>query len=317
MSSQGPNETDRIKYTSIGLLAIPIWGCVLPLLRLASESQGLFLSIAEVQGIAGICGLVLMLYRKQLPLSGSPYKSRAFTLRLLLFAAQIFAIYAAVRIVQRPDLPGVIFCNYLWPSLVLIYSILIAKLVVPRRALFSLGLAIVTLAMFIEFGWRGFNHTLDTQSAFGFILALIAANSWGLYSAITRRFSDSSGGSGVLPIFQLTSALLASLALFLGLEDLGDATKFISWPVLVAGLGNIVAYLCWDIGVRKGNVVTLSLLADFIPWIALTATSVMLGVGIEQHTKLSAAVLVVGALTARFGTIASQVRLPARSPSDS
>jgi drug/metabolite transporter (DMT)-like permease len=76
-----------------------------------------------------------------------------------------------------------------------------------------------------------------------------------------------------------------------------------SWPIIIAGILNFIAYLCWDIGVRKGNVVSLSLLADFIPWLSLTATSIVLGVAIDPMTKLSAAILVIGALTARLGTI--------------
>jgi drug/metabolite transporter (DMT)-like permease len=226
---------------------------------------------------------------------------------MVLFVAHIFGVYAAVRIVNRSVLPGVIFCNYLWPSLVLLYSVVIAKLAVPRPALFGLGVATVIFALLLEFGLGGIRSAFDSQSVWGLVLALFAANAWGLYSAITRRFGEVSGGSGVIPLFHLMSAAIALIAFLLSGEPSGRwADILVSWPILAAGIANFIAYLCWDIGTRKGGIVTLSLLADFIPWLSLAATSLLLGVEIEERTILSAAILVGGALTARLGTMASR-----------
>jgi drug/metabolite transporter (DMT)-like permease len=181
--------------------------------------------------------------------------------------------------------------------------VVIAGLAVPRPFIFGAGIATVIVALLIEFG-VGAIGGLDTAAVWGPILALCAANAWGLYSAITRRFGDESGGSSVTPLFQLTCAVVAGCMLLSQDESLGSLDLFFSWPMILAGVGNFVAYLCWDLGIRKGDIVTLSLLADFIPWLSLAATSLMLHVGIEARTIISAMVLVVGAIMARFGTLA-------------
>jgi len=46
------------------------------------------------------------------------------------------------------------------------------------------------------------------------------------------------------------------------------------------------------------------LLADFIPWISLGVMHLLLAVPIEISTKISAVVLVIGALIAVVGTLA-------------
>ena len=54
---------------------------------------------------------------------------------------------------------------------------------------------------------------------------------------------------------------------------------------------------------RRGNVVALSLMADFIPWLSLLATGVMLHMAIGRTAVLSAALLISGAIVARYGTL--------------
>src|SRR6185312_11882518 len=63
-----------------------------------------------------------------------------------------------------------------------------------------------------------------------------------------------------------------------------------------------LAYRSWDFGVRYGNLVILSLCADFIPWLSLLAAHTMLGVTIGNRTIVSALFLVIGAMITRYGT---------------
>lgn len=291
------------RFTAVGAISIVLWGCVIPLVRLAIEDIGLYSSIAGIQGFAGLSGLAILWWRKQLPSTGAPYRTSAFATRLVLFVLHIFLLYVAVSSISREGLPAVIFCNYLWPSLVLIYSIPIARVRVPNPVLMGLGIAIVVIALMLEFGFRGFAQLSALGGYAAILYAILGANAWGAYSAITRRDGQSSGGSGVVPVFQLISAGIAALMSFQSTQPGQVTLSLFSWPIIIAGILNFIAYLCWDIGVRKGNVVSLSLLADFIPWLSLAATSLVLGVTIDPMTKASAGILVVGALTARLGTI--------------
>jgi hypothetical protein len=54
---------------------------------------------------------------------------------------------------------------------------------------------------------------------------------------------------------------------------------------------------------RLGNVVALSLMADFIPWLSLLSTGLILHIAIGRNTVFSAALLISGAMVARYGTL--------------
>ena len=304
----------HITYTMIGCVSILLWGCILPLIRLAMEEQGMFRAIFGVQIIAAVSGLAVVLYRKALPLTFAPYRTPAFILRLLFFTLHVTCIYLAVGIVPRSTVPAVIFCNYLWPSLVLFYSIPIAGLKIPRPTIFFLGTLVIILALLIEFGWHGFSEMQIGSAWRGIALALVGANAWGLYSAISRRSASYSGGAAVTPLFHLACAVVAVAFLPNLLSSSTEhpplLAMILSWPIITAGIFNFIAYLCWDIGIRKGSVIALSLLADFIPWLSLSATSFLLGLSISSATKFSAALLVLGALITRIGTIERRKLLP-------
>lgn len=295
------------KFTAIGFTSVFLWGVILPLVKLVTEDHGALGAVFTIHGIAGVAGITTMLLMGRLPLRISAYLSWRVLLRFMLFGSQMFALYFAARSADRESFPGIIFCNYLWPTLVLIYSVILAGIRVRRPAVMAAGLSMVLLALYFEFGQLGFSALTSPADLNGFVLATVAANLWGLYSAVTRRFADRQAGSGAMvPVFSLGCAALAGVLLITGIEP--EPPRGVSgsgWPYLLAGCFNFVAYICWDIGIRKGNLVTLSLAADFIPWLSLLATAALLGVDIQGHTAVSAFILVTGAVTARLGTIPS------------
>jgi hypothetical protein len=67
-----------------------------------------------------------------------------------------------------------------------------------------------------------------------------------------------------------------------------------------------VSNVCWDIGTRKGNLNSLSLLADFIPWLSLTITAVYLKIPIGYATWAAAVLIVIGALVSRYSLKAAK-----------
>lgn len=126
----------------------------------------------------------------------------------------------AVRMCNREHLPFVILLNYLWPTAILIFSILFAGLKITRRWAFILGTIIVLGSLSAEtLAGKStsalFDHAND-RIAYG--LALLAALSWGLYSALTRRYGYAAGGRDVVGFFQLTLALALPVSFLPGLQ---------------------------------------------------------------------------------------------------
>ena len=294
-----------------GLVAIFLWGGVLPVVKIACEGGGALMALAVIQGLAGLIGVALMLATGRLPLASRIYLNKWYWIRLALYAAHIISIYFALNFVTRNHMPEVLFCNYLWPTFVLLYSALIAGVVVYRRRLFIIGLFFVVVALFVEIGLGGrsghaaASMTWNFWSSIG--LAFSGAHAWGLYSALTRRFGEVSGGGAVVPTFMIIVSLVVGGVLFVQDGSLPLISSSFSFAVALAALSNVVAYWCWDYGMRHGDVVVLSLLADFIPWISLTVTALALGVTVSGRTMITAGVLVAGALITRKGTIRPHV----------
>jgi drug/metabolite transporter (DMT)-like permease len=262
----------------------------------------MFSALVVAQGLAGLLGALVMLVQGKLPRKASVYCSYAFVVRLVLFVSHVLLLYVAVQLVDRAALPGVVFCNYLWPTLVMLYSLFLTNLRIARRAVFAAGIAVVLVAIFVEFGSALFDVSLSRSSAIAFLFAFLAANSWGAYSAFTRRCGDVGGGSAVTPLFLLTCGGVGFvLSGFTAATPMAASHFSVSGIAIVIGVCNFMAYLCWDVGMRKGNVVTLTLLADFIPWLSLVAMNVLLGVGIADRTFASAFLLVCGGVIARIG----------------
>jgi drug/metabolite transporter (DMT)-like permease len=288
--------------TSIGAISVILWGAALPLIRLACEGSGVLSTLAVAQGLAGVLGTLFMIISGRFPCKRSVYLSRGFALRGMLFVSHILLLYAAVQLVDRSAMPGVIFCNYLWPTLVIVYAFALKNISIARPDVFLVGLTTVLVALFIELGSATLNVSFLGPNGIAFGAAFLGAHAWGLYSAFTRQLGDSSGGSAVTPLFLLTCGsiglILIPVSAFPSAHIISSGT---SGAAIALGVCNFVAYICWDLGMRKGNIITLSLLADCIPWLSLGTMCFMLGVPIQNRTLFSAFLLVCGGVAVRLG----------------
>ena len=290
-------------YTYVGALAVLLWGAALPLIRLACEEAGVLSTLMVAQGLAGGLGAIVLAVSGRLPQSLSIYLSPAFLLRLTLFVSHVMCIYAAVQLVETRAMPGVIFCNYLWPTLALLYAVRLTSVRIPRPKLFALGIGVTALALTLEFGQSMLIFASSGNNGVAFFIAIAGANAWGLYSAVTRRWGEVSGGSAVTPLFLLTCGGIAALLNWLAVTPSVGTSAFQVTPVALAvGIINFIAYLCWDIGIRKGDAISLTLLSDFIPCLSLAAVSLLLQISIGSSTVISAIVLVGGAVITRLAT---------------
>jgi drug/metabolite transporter (DMT)-like permease len=122
-------------------------------------------------------------------------------------------------------------------------------------------------------------------------------------SAIARKYGKETGGGAIIPYYQLTlglalpfyfmsgSAMIWQLPLWVGLSLIG-------WGVLF-----FLAHQSWNYGVHRGNIVALSLCADFIPWLSLISAHLFLHAEITTSTMIAAFTLVIGAMITRYGTL--------------
>lgn len=311
-----PSRADPhvFRATFLGLFSVLIWGPALPLMRLASDEIGAVGYIAIVFTISAICGIAYNLYRKNPVLTAVVIRNPIFYLRWILFVSYVVGCVWAVNLVSPSNLPLVILLNYLWPTAVIVCSVLVRSIRVTHPAAFILGSLIVIASLTFEVAGPEIftSHTVfSPDDLLAFVIIFVNAVAWGFYSAISRKYGHETGSGSVIPLFQLTFAL--GLPVYFMSDALmpWEISPFLFAGIAVLGILFFIAHQSWNYGMQHGNVVVLSLCADFIPWLSLFAAHLFLGSQITTSTIIAAITLVIGAIITRFGTsITSTKDLP-------
>lgn len=303
--------------TLVGLFSVFVWGAALPFARTFEDRIGMLAYTGFMFSGVGFLGVLFHILRHD-PLPGrAVFRNPAFYGRWFCFVFHEGGLLAALAMVQKQHVPFLILINYLWPTAVIACSILIAEVHVTRWWAFLAGAVIVVASLVNEvLGPGGFSPELFSKTsdclAYGIVFA--GAIAWGFYSALSRRAGDSAGGGSVMPLYQLTLAALLPVSFLPGFARWQNAgnTDFLFMALYCFLL--FLAYLSWDFGMRKGNVVVISLCADSIPWISLFSAHFVLNVEITARTMVSAAALVLGAVVARYGTLKKTSRATYDAP---
>lgn len=294
-----------VKATLIGIIAVLVWSLFATTFRILEDEMGLFMAMGTVALGTGTLSLLNVLLRGQSPGSRAVFRNPFFYARWAAFSVHELSVLVAIYLVDKEHLPLVILINYLWPTAVIVCSILFAGVQITRMLAFMVGSIIVVSSLSLEIiGPHGVvAGVFEPANTLAYGIAVIGAVAWGVYSALTKRTGESTGGTSVLPLFQLTLALALPVAYFAGTSmpvHLSGArlALIVGYSVLA-----FIAYLSWDHGMRKGSVVILSLCADFVPWISLTIATFVLGLTVGLTTIAAAILLVVGAMITRYGTL--------------
>ena len=302
MSAVQNNE--QLKATLLGAIPVMIWGGALPIFRAFQSQIGLPRTLGVVFAGAGLLSLAHQVFRHAPSPPKAIFANPYLYGRWLFFVLHEVSVTIAVSIVHRENVPFVILINYLWPTLTIIASVLFAGVRVVRPLALISGSFIVLASLAVEF----LDGHIDTIALFArddrwaYVTALVGAVSWALYSALTRRAGEDSGAGSVIPLFQLTLALALPLSFLPGLNAYSSFSIFDATLLGIYCILQFAAYLFWDYSMRLGNVVVISLFADFIPWLSLLVAHVLLTIKIGRPTVLSALMLVVGAIATRYGT---------------
>jgi drug/metabolite transporter (DMT)-like permease len=189
--------------------------------------------------------------------------------------------------------------NYLWPSFTLVLAIpLLGKQ--PTKWL-PLGLLIVfagiVLAKFSTSPNASFSELFESLNVVAYSCAVLDALAWGVYSNLSAKLSHPAGASGV-PIYMVVASLLLLSVSQVIEPPSSPATS--DWCLLVGwALASGLAYLSWDVGMRKGNVVTISVVSMLIPLFSTVITALLSGSGLTLYLLVAAALVVAGSALCR------------------
>jgi len=283
--------------TALGIVAIVIWSSMMALARSLSETVGPLTTGALANTASGAAACLYLAARgRLLPALRLP---RPYLVGSgLLFVTYIACIYLAVGLASsRQQAIEVGIINYLWPALTLVFAIPILHTRV--RAAFwpgvILGLAGAALAPL-----RLEEYSLDALAAnlrdhpVPYLLALVAAILWGLYSSVSRRWAGKAEG-GAVPLFVLATGLvLAALRLAFPEESVWTP-RAVAELVLIALFPTLLAYALWDVAVRRGNLTLVASLSYVTPLLSTAVSAVYLRVALGWNLWAACGLVVAGA----------------------
>jgi drug/metabolite transporter (DMT)-like permease len=154
--------------------------------------------------------------------------------------------------------------NYLWPIWIVLLSTLLIR---EKRRLLqtATGVLLGLSGIIVAQSQSGLLHIPETPLPL--FLALLGGFLWAGYSVLLRRWKIPTEQGGTAFHFALCAVIAAVVAAIRGewLVIPDFSMEAIFW-VLFGGIGPVgLAYHCWEIGVKRGNVPLISTTAYFIP----------------------------------------------------
>ena len=275
--------------TLCGLGAILLWG-LLALLTTQTADVPPFLLTALTFGIAGISGLIWLVFKGRLTLLRQPFSA------WLLGVGGLFG-YHAVYFAALKSAPAAeaSLIAYLWPLLIVLFSGLLPgeKLVFRQILGAILGFSGVLALGLSKTGIGG-----AESPWFGYGLALLCAFLWSGYSVLSRRMADVPTEAVVG--FCLATAILAGMV-----HPLVEPMTFPKEPqiwiaIMLLGLGPVgAAFFLWDIGMKRGDIRFLGVASYAAPVISTIALIVAGKASASLVLFLACGLIVGGAFIAR------------------
>ena len=293
-----------LQGTFAGIISCLIWSMAILLMNVLGEAFGPLRAAGLELGIAGAI-LTLSAYTrgdlKRIGLHSPTCHLVCGTFWIL----NLSLSWLAVSLVHsKGELLVTGLLNYLWPSLTLLLSIPILSKratwwLLPGMFAVLVGVLLVKLATAPE----GATHDLFTHlNPWAYSCAVLDAIAWALYSNYSRKLSNPDGASAV-PFYMLVGSVILIVANLSFAEEAREP-HILDWLLLVGwSCAAAVAYLFWDVGMRFGNVVTVSTTSMLIPLLSTIITAYMSGHGISTMLLISAGLVVIGSRVCRRGVV--------------
>lgn len=293
-------ESQTSRATAYGLAAIVAWGITTGLLRIIGESFGAAL------GTALYCTLgagLLWIFRRPKSLRDLPAPYLWVTGALFVIYNVSFGLSLGFAKDANQALE-VSIVNYLWPTLMVAFSVALPPWrKVGWTLIPGILLAVIGIGQVVS-GDAGLNPSKIVENVstypLPYALGLCAAVSWGLYSVLAPRLAK--GHDGITVFFTATaaSAWLVYAAVGEAIPAAVDARAILA---LLAGAVLVsVGYACWNVGITHGNLTLLASASYATPILASGSGALLLGATLGWAFWQGVALVTVGSLLSWWAT---------------
>lgn len=276
--------------TAIGFVAILLWA-TLALFTAMSGRVPPFQLVGMTFVVGGVFVLAIAAVRGRLHLA---WPTRAsFLLGLYGPFGDTALYYAAVKTAPPAEANLI---HSLWPLLIVLFAALLPGGGLKLRHLAGalIGLAATAMLVSGSLGSGGGGIRL------GHGLAALGAFVWASYSVLSRKLATVPSESLAVTVL---GCAVPAFACHLAFETTLWSPSPVEWAGIVGlGLGAIgLAFICWDVGMKKGDVALLGVASYAAPVLATLILVVAGYAAASWLLAISCVLIVVGALVASFG----------------
>jgi len=283
------NVTQQNRATLIGSIAILLWAS-LALLTDFNRSIPTFQLMAMSFFIGFI--IIAIKWRCTGQSAGLLFKQPLSRWALCLFGLFGYHFFYFLALRFAPVLQASLIA-YLWPLFIVIFSTVLLKKKVKK--IFYLGLLFSIIGCWLLI-WQK-SVVLSMQYIWGYLCAFASALIWSLYSVLSSKGKQVS--SDFIGWGCFITAILAFIC-HLFLEQTLWPLSNEQWiGVTLLGAGPVgIAFVVWDIGVKKGSLPLLGSLSYFTPLLSSLLLIAFTDAFLTQQIIIAAALIILGATIA-------------------
>lgn len=290
------------RATLAGILAVLFWSSTIAFSRILTESLGIYTTGALIYALGGLLGLAVA-SRTPGGLIHMLWMPPGYLLICGgLFIGYMVFLYLAIGLAHNhAQVIAVGLANYLWPSLILLFSIPVLGKRARLWLLPGIGIALIGTWIATTQSQESLLPDLLGPAILPVLLAVGAAIFWGLYSTLARKWASEQGSA--VPLFLLVSGLVFLLMRFVSGEPWRWSVELLLPLVYMIIFPAWLGYLLWDIAMQRGDMTLVTAFSYFTPLLSTLISLIILQVVPSPLVGLAALLVTAGAVLSKLSIL--------------
>ncbi len=276
-----------------GYIALILWSTAAAFIRSLSELIGPFTAAFYVYILGGVLTLIFS-PRQEKKAAPLHHLDRPTILCGIMYILYVFATFYSIGISQTRVMSlSVTVIKSLWPLFTLILSIPILH---EKRKVSIWGLLFSLAGIFVVV-WGSFDGESLTSSTFRiadifpFVIGLISAVSWAIYSNLIKKSTIDGKKVG---FFMLISGLVMGLISLFVVEPSNWSISVIAQIVYRGVVTIFIANYLWNQSIIKGDIHKVSIGANYLPIMSTLTSALILNVRLDISLLIGGVLIVIG-----------------------
>lgn len=254
-------------------------------------------SLSPVQGVALIYSFsaLFILAFNGLSKISQMSKIYLFGCGALFISYEILFLVSIALSQNRDQVMVIAMINYLWPPLMIVFSIFAKQLSYRWPVIIGFILAVIGLMLVVNPDILDLDKLIQIlkQNPIAYVFAFIGALLWPIYSILTKKYAQGQNG---VPLFFFVSVLMLWGGHWFLKESFIMPSTGMWLSVVILGSLIGVAYSNWNQSMQYGNMKLLIMATYFMPILSTVMSMLILGVHPQFSFWVGTLLVTVGAL---------------------